>query len=38
MKRLILSVVMLASLVGMLGCRASADVDPHHSTQVIPAQ
>jgi hypothetical protein len=38
MKRLILSLAALAMLAGMVGCHASADIDPHHSTQVVPAR
>ena len=39
MKRVILSLAMFALLAaGMVGCRASASVDPHSSTTFMPAQ
>jgi hypothetical protein len=38
MKRLILSLLLLALMAaGLAGCHASAEVDPHHSTQLQPA-
>jgi hypothetical protein len=39
MKRAILSLAMFALLAaGMVGCRASASVDPHSATMFTPAQ
>jgi hypothetical protein len=39
MKRFILTVAALGLFAaGIAGCHASADVDPHHSTSVTPAQ
>jgi hypothetical protein len=39
MKRIILSLAMFALLAaGMVGCRASASVDPHSSSVFTPAQ